>query len=227
MGVQREVRKQQEWISVPPAPWSHAWSRSQGLGLQVLVKGWWEGYFICALQAYIYLCGCVWVCLCVSAYVRVRIKTEQVVRYHPNTVAQQMADWATCTLVGPPGQSSPSSHCSPHTHPRSHTHTHAREKTIHFASLGQFLSWGDWNLFLTVSASQTLLRSQTGCLSSSCLLSTQKSCCFHIYNLSVPCLISSKRLLEKTQTWPLNIRIPLCCNGVADSVLGCTASTLQ
>lgn len=48
-------------------------------------------------QAPVYIRGSVCVCACVLN------STEQVVRYHPNTVARQMADHATCIPFKPPG----------------------------------------------------------------------------------------------------------------------------
>lgn len=55
-------------------------------------------------------CVCGWMCACVLN------SAEQVVRYHPNTVARQMADRATCIPFRPPGQSPPSPHWSICTH---------------------------------------------------------------------------------------------------------------
>lgn len=62
------------------------------------------------------LCVCVHPCaaMCVYAWVEVCAcvlnSTEQVVRYHPNTVARQMADRATCIPFRPPGQTPASAH---------------------------------------------------------------------------------------------------------------------
>lgn len=78
--------------------------------LCVLIRGWMR--------------ACVCVCVCVpSVYLN---STEQVVRYHPNTVAWQMADRATCIPFKPPGQSPPHQLTDQATHTHTCTHAHTR-----------------------------------------------------------------------------------------------------
>lgn len=90
LDMRRKGKKRQECICVPGSC-----CQMYGHGLQVWVSGsqckcWWGRYFISILQASVCLCttvlGRVCVCVCVLN------STEQVVRYHPNTVAWQMAD---------------------------------------------------------------------------------------------------------------------------------------
>ena len=82
-----------------------------GHGLQVRVSKTDEvDFFISTLQASMCLCTfCVCVCVCACEQC-VLNSAEQVVRYHPNAVARQMAERATCNLFRPPGQTPASPH---------------------------------------------------------------------------------------------------------------------
>lgn len=104
------------WAGGHPYPrvmWSDVWSWSPGLGLQCKtdeenISSLPSRLLCVCVQPCAAMCAYVWADVCVCVDVRVCAcvlnLTGQVVRYHPNTVARQMADRATCIPFRPLGQ---------------------------------------------------------------------------------------------------------------------------